>query len=77
MVSAPRGDVQEALDRFHEIFVRRNGSKPHITGKDANLAKQLITRHGLPQVLEVMQAMFDSLDPFIAQARPPARSDRG
>ena len=41
-----RSDVQQAIDRFHDIFVTHNGSRPHITGKDAALAKQLVTRQG-------------------------------
>jgi len=66
----PRAEVHQAIDHFHTIFLARNREKPHITGKDAALAKQLVTRHGLEKVKEVMEAMLDSLDPFISQSGP-------
>ena len=45
-----------------------HGEKPNLTGKDAALAKQLVTRHGVEKVLTVLAAMFASPDPFIAQS---------
>lgn len=66
----PQGSgVQQVLDAYQLAFMAANGGeKPNLTGKDAALAKQLVTRHGADKVLAVVAALFDSQDPFIAQS---------
>ena len=68
-VAPTESGVRLVLDAYQEAFIAQNhGEKPNLTGKDAVLAKQLVTRHGVEKVLAVLAAMFASLDPFIAQS---------
>ena len=61
--------VKVVIDAYTVMFTAAHpGEKPNTTGKDGDLAKRLIQRHGQEKVLEVMGRMFASHDPWIKES---------
>ncbi len=57
-VQVRQGDHHRAVDAFHDAFVARYGHKPTWSGKQLNLIKQLLRKHGADEVVARIAVCF-------------------
>ena len=65
---APASRHQEFVDAYFARFTEAVGTPPKCDGKDFATIKRLLKSRGMPELLRVMAAMFDSTDDFIRKS---------
>lgn len=62
-------NVKIFIDYYHDRFLSRFGEKPFINGgKDGLIVKRLLSTYGLEKLKGLLDAFFDSRDPYIMRA---------
>lgn len=61
--------VKAIIDHYHNLFVQQFGEKPVIHGgKDGATVKRLVAAYGVDKLRVLLEAFFESKDPFIKQS---------
>ena len=62
-VPKPKGPTQQVIDLYHDLYLKRHGIKPVISGgKDGKLIKTMIDTWGLDVVLGLVERFVESND---------------